>query len=121
MKLTVQARKENTYLELFKILNSVQGLELAKKDLEVANALYNRNIELTPTISDFKARMVFLLSKDSKKELYTKLNTSYSIFNNSLTKLRKAGLIVDNELHPYLSKLNTLKHINLEICINGTL
>lgn len=106
MTLKVKVSKEKIYKKLFSYLAIENNWNLTSTDLDIANELFLMNYSLLNTMKDFDLRMDKLFSKETKDNLYTKLNLSYNTFNNSLTKLRKIGLIQYNKLHKNISNIN---------------
>ena len=93
----VDIQKHLHYI-VFKEMNEIRSWGLSKNDLRVFAAFYNKDFELLHTIPNYTDRMVVLFSKDIKNDLINEINISYNTFNNSLSKLRKKGLIRGNFL-----------------------
>ncbi len=91
--------KKNLHYIIFKNLNEISSWGLSKNDLKVFAAFYNKDFELLKSISVYRDRMVVLFSKDVKDILIKDINISYNTFNNSLSKLRRKGLIEGTDLH----------------------
>lgn len=93
----VDIQKHLHYI-VFKEMNEIRSWGLSKNDLRVFAAFYNKDFELLHTIPNYNDRMVVLFSKDIKNDLIDEIKISYNTFNNSLSKLRKKGLIKGNFL-----------------------
>ena len=93
----VDIQKQLHYI-IFKEMNEIRSWELSRNDLKVLAAFYNKGFELIKTIPNYDDRMVILFSKDTKDSLIIDMSISYNTFNNSLSKLRKKGLIRGNFL-----------------------
>jgi len=101
---------------IFSEMNEVYSWKLSRNDLKVFAGFYDKDFELIPTITEYKDRMVVLFSKDIKDSLIKELKISYNTFNNSLSKLRKKGLIEGNTLNEKL--LFNLKADKVTLVIN---
>jgi hypothetical protein len=100
--------QKRLHIIIFSEMNEVYSWKLSKNDLKVFAEFYNKDFELKSTITEYKDRMVVLFSKTVKDLLIKKLKISYNTFNNSLSKLRKKGLINKNTLNEkLLFNLNT--------------
>lgn len=93
----VDIQKHLHYI-IFKEMNEIRSWGLSRNDLKVFAAFYNKDFELLPTIPQYDARMLVLFSKETKDSLIDSISVSYNTFNNSLSKLRKKGLIKGNFL-----------------------
>ena len=93
----VDIQKHLHYI-IFKEMNEIRSWNLSGNDLKIFAAFYNKDFELLHTIPEYESRMLILFSKEIKDALMTELNVSYNTFNNSLSKLRKKGLIKGNFL-----------------------
>jgi len=96
-KYNVDIQKHLHYI-VFKNLNEIRSWGLSKNDLRVLATFYNKDFELLTSIPDYNSRMVVLFSKEVKDSLIKEMNISYNTFNNSLSKLRRKGLIEGNFL-----------------------
>jgi len=83
-------------------MNEVHSWNLSGNDLKVLSAFYNKDFELLQSITDYTARMLVLFSKATKDTLIHDTALSYNTFNNSLSKLRKKGIINRSMLHEQL-------------------
>lgn len=112
--------KEDLYYHVFKWLNKdIFHWGLTDGDVKILNELYIANFEMIDTVKESKDRMSILFSSPTKNKLIEKLNISYNTFNNSLTKLRKKGIIEGNsidESKPLMLDLNT-KEFNFTITL----
>ncbi len=99
--------QSNLHFLVFETFNKVYQWSLSRSDLKVLAEFYNVDFQLLKTVPKYKERMTILFSKDSKESIYKRLGMSYNTFNNVLSKLRKKGIISNNELvEKYLFNLN---------------
>ncbi|MCP4255532.1 MAG: hypothetical protein GY775_19425 [Candidatus Scalindua sp.] len=92
--------KKDLFFEVFSLYNDFAHWNIASSDVKILSELYTLDFELknSGAIKGYNDRMNILFSKDNKTKLIDKLGISYNTFNNSLTKLRKKGLITDNTI-----------------------
>jgi len=117
MILKVKSSKEKIYKTFFNYLAVDNDWNLTSTDLDIANELFIKNYNMLDTVKDFNKRMEIIFSKTIKESIYKSLNLSYNTFNNSLTRLRKTGLINDNKLNETICKINIDKGISLTISL----
>ncbi len=67
-------------------------------DMRVFGEMLNKIYELKKTITDSNKIRDIIFSKSSKDEVVATLATSYNSLMNSLTRLRKIGLIDQNNI-----------------------
>ena len=97
----VDIQKQLHYI-IFKEMNEIRSWGLSRNDLKVMASFYNKGFELLTSIPSYNERMLVLFSKETKNGLIKDSAISYNTFNNSLSKLRKKGLIKGNFLHENL-------------------
>ncbi len=108
---------ENKYKKLFELFKILYNWELNNTDLLVANKLYNESKVLNANIKDFDNKMTTLFSSKHKENMMKDLGLSYNNFNNSLTKLRKCKLVLDNTLYKYFDDLVFTKELDITITL----
>jgi hypothetical protein len=108
---------ENKYKKLFELFKILYDLDLNNTDILVANKLYNESKILNKTIIDFDNKMTTLFSSKHKDNMMKELGLSYNNFNNSLTKLRKCKLVVNNALYKYFDDLDFTKELDINITL----
>jgi len=97
--------KKDLHYFIFTQLNELRRWGITSSDVKILSELYNKDYEIATLnkIENFKDRMTILFSKETKDKIISDLNMSYNTFNNSLTKLRKKGLLEkDNSLNERL-------------------
>lgn len=95
---------------------------LSEGDIKIFSEIYKKNNFIRESVSKEKERMTILFSKETLQDIQKNLNISYNTFHNSLSKLRKKGLIVNNNIDDRIfpKKLNpneftfTIKITNIE-------
>lgn len=90
--------RKHLHYTIFTKMNEIRSWGLSKNDLKVFAAFYNKDFDLLSKIPDYDARMLVLFSKETKDIIIDNIKVSYNTFNNSLSKLRKKGLIKGNSL-----------------------
>lgn len=91
--------KKDLYYHVFKWLNNdIFHWGLTDGDVKILNGLYKANFEMLDKVEDSKDRMALLFSTRVQKEIMDDLDIAYNTFHNSLSKLRKKGLIEENKL-----------------------
>ena len=98
MVLKINSNKDKVYDIIFKHLSIEYEWKLSNTDLKVLSSFYTENNNLFYKIKSYDERMVVLFSTDSKKRLATLCKISYAAFMNSVTNIRKEGLITENLL-----------------------
>ena len=80
---------------IFTQLNELLSWGITPSDIKILSELYNTDYKMIAShnVKAYKDRMSILFSSETKKEIMANLNISYNTFNNSLSKLRKKGLI----------------------------
>jgi len=97
--------KRDLHLFIFTQLNELRHWGITLSDVKILAELYNKDYDIVTQnkIENYKDRMTILFSKETKDKIISDLNMSYNTFNNSLTKLRKKGLLEkDNSLNEKL-------------------
>lgn len=118
MILKVKSSKKNRYLKLLTHLNYALGWELRYNDLKIANELFLFHSNLIADIKDPEDRAIFMFSKENRAKIQRSSEVSYYVFNNTLSKLRKLELIVDNKLTPTIANININKPLTLNIILD---
>ncbi len=93
--------KTDLHFYIFTQLNDLLSWGITPSDIKILSELYNVNFEMVASgnVKAYKDRMSILFSTETKKEIMSNLSMSYNTFNNSLSKLRRKGLInEDNTL-----------------------
>lgn len=87
--------KKDLHFNIFTQLNEFLHWDITISDLKIFSELYNMDFEMlaSGTVKNYEDRMSILFSVDTKKKIMEDLKMSYNTFNNSLSKLRKKGLI----------------------------
>lgn len=98
MVLPVKERRDRIYYKAYSIVNNTRGWGLKNQDILIFGELLNKIVELKKTVSAYHTRMLILFNKETKKEIINKLGINYNSFMNSITKLRKIGLIEEGNL-----------------------
>jgi hypothetical protein len=104
--------KKDLHFNIFTYLNEFLHWDITISDLKIYSELYNIDFEMLSSgaVKNYEDRMSILFSVDTKKKIMEDLKMSYNTFNNSLSKLRKKGLITkDNTIdEKRLFNLNNL-------------
>lgn len=93
-----KVNKEDAYTKIYGIINDINGWKLSEMDIKVFSKLLYTLNQISTKVNDPKLRQTMLFSKEMKKEVVESLGTTYNSFMNSLTRLRKIGLIIDNTI-----------------------
>lgn len=93
--------KENLHFYIFTQLNELLHWEATPSDIKILSELYNMDYDMLASgnVKIYEDRMAILFSGENKQKIMDKLQMSYNTFNNSLTKLRKRGLIKENTIN----------------------
>jgi hypothetical protein len=98
MKIPLKIEKNEVYATVYKILSDLRDWKLTKQDIKVFSTLLMKTTELAKTVPDKNMRMKLLFDKGTKKELISSIGTTYHSFANSLTRLKKIGLVGENSI-----------------------
>lgn len=82
------------YLELIKIFHPFN--KLRPRELDVLSELMRLNNEYQNLA--YRDRWKLILHYESRQAIKAKFNISDAVFNNTLSALRKKGLLVDNKV-----------------------
>jgi hypothetical protein len=99
MKIRIGVKDGEYFLKLLYILYNVPPFNsLRKVDLIILSELYEHNYKFRsiPVVQ----RNILVFSFETKKEIMTKHKITQANFYNSLSRLRKLNIIIDNTLAP---------------------
>lgn len=87
--------ESDLHFYIFTQLNDLLNWGIAPRDIKILSELYNINFEMVASgnVKSYVDRMNILFSIDTKKKIMDKFSMSYNTFSNGLSKLRKKGLI----------------------------
>lgn len=87
--------KKDLHFFIFSYLNDLRHWGITPSDIKILSELYNYDYDMASTgsVKKYEDRMAILFSTETKNKIMQDLNMSYNTFNNSLSKLRKKGLI----------------------------
>ena len=114
---------KDLYYHILRWLNyDIFSWGLSEGDVKIFSEIYKKNNAIRLNVSGEKERMTILFSKEILRDIQEDLNISYNTFHNSLSKLRRKGLIVNNSIDDRIfpKKLNpdefifTIKMTNIK-------
>jgi hypothetical protein len=116
MKINKNLNRDDVYYNVYKVVSLINEWNMPDLDLRIFGELLNRYDYLKHKYDDQDTISTLILTKEIKTRLISKLGTSYNSFMNSITKLRKLGLI-DKRAVPLrkFSFLNAKEHCNFTI------
>jgi len=87
--------KRDLHFYIFNQLNELLHWDITPSDVKILAELYNMDYDMfsSGNVKVYEDRMSILFSPENKKKIMDMLNMSYNTFNNSLSKLRKKGLV----------------------------
>lgn len=97
LEIPIKTNEENIFYLWAKILGNFHPLnKLAEKDLKVYSEILKYFYKYKNTKEDLRWKMIF--DYDTKLSMQENLGLSYASFSNSLTKLRKHGIIINGRV-----------------------
>ena len=94
-RIVIPTQKDKYYRQLLELVRSMKPFNsLNNKDLDVLAMMLEEYYDLQGLL--FEKRCNYIFSTEVRKKIYTALDMSGASFGNSITKLRKVGLIEGN-------------------------
>ena len=92
---------------LLRLFSVYYDWKLQTRDIEIVSEMYYKNYLLIKEgIKDPAIRYKVVFSKEHKDEITAKYSIAYNTIANTLTKMRKIGLITDTDLNEQIGAID---------------